>query len=307
MAACHDHNVVEFDLLHTVTKCARVTQQTEPAVQYVNRNDAMVGASLTKPGNMSIHKAILVLQAVAGRPGLGLTQLVHDTGIPKATAFRILSTLEELGFLRRTSSGSGYRLGSLLIQLGAEARRQNDVISVARPHLVALAQEFNESTHLCFHENGSVVVVDKIEAGHGLRYWSPVGERLPLYSGASSKCIAAYLDAADLNASLPPEPFEAFTSRTPRTRADLDKQLADIRDAGYCRTSGEVYENVTALAAPIFDENGVIVAALTIGGPDARFHHSTITRITQLLLELSNEASEALGFRGSDRKVATMT
>lgn len=260
---------------------------------------------MTTPGNMSIQKAISVLEFIALTPGAGLADVVRGTDIPKATVFRILSTLEGLDLLRRPSSGTGYLLGSLLIHLGANARQQNDVIGVARPHLVALAEEFKESTHLCFYERGNVVVVDRVEAGHGLRYWSPVGERLPLFAGASSKCIAAYLRQSELLAALPPEPFDPFTTRTPRTFAELELQLAAVRSHRYCVSRGEVYENVTALAAPIFDESGSIVAALTIGGPDVRFDESAITRVSQALIRLADEASSSLGFRDPENGVTT--
>lgn len=247
-------------------------------------------------GSASIYKAMSLLEFVAAHPGLGLAEISRRTKIPKATAHRILSSLLDQGAVRQASPSSGYILGPTLIRLGGVASSQIDIVRLAHQHLVGLSAEFNETSHLSIYDRGFVVVVDKIEAGHGVRFWSPVGERLPLHAGASSRCIAAFRDEAELQSVLPKTPYERFTDSTPTTFEELSSLLMRVREDGYCFTTGEVYDGVSAVSVPVFDGDSKVVAALTLGGPAARFGTATVSRQVERLVKHAQFLSIDLGF-----------
>lgn len=247
-------------------------------------------------GSASIYKAMMLLEYVAAHPGLGLAEISRNTKTPKATTHRILSSLLDQGAVRQVAANSGYVLGPTMIRLGSAARNQIDLIRLAHPHLLELSQEFDETAHLSIYDRGAVMVIDRVEAGRGVRAWSPVGERLPLHAGSSSRCIAAYLDHAELQSALPRAPYERFTDNTPTTFEVLAGLLEAVREAGYCATTGEVYDDVSAVSVPVFDDASTVVAALTLGGPAVRFDEATIVRQVERLSAHAQLLSIDLGF-----------
>lgn len=250
-------------------------------------------------GMGALDKALRLLEELAPAPGkheYGVAELASRTGIPVATAHRLLQVLKKHGFVGQ-GRDRRYRLGLKLMELGMAVWSNLDVRLVARPHMERLARELEESIYLTLRDGGEGVHVEKAESPLNLRITEPIGLRLPMYRGASRLAILAFLDQATVEDIL----------AHGRQRGDLTEgaahevraRLAEIRRAGYAVTTGEVTQGTCGVAVPIMGYRGEPVASLSAAGPDWRYPLERVRAIVARLKEAAAAVEESFGVRGS--------
>lgn len=253
--------------------------------------------------SQTLDRALKLLELVAAEPGVSLARAADTTRLPKPTCYRLLSSLCAAGYLRQDETDRSYRLGARLIRLGHLAEAQIDVRSLALPYLRQLRDRFSETAFLATRYGSTVYFIAKVESEQALRPWTLLGEPVPLYSGASSKVLAAYMPERDLLAALPSEPFPALTENTTRTVAALLSELEEIRLSNICVTIGERFAGVTAIATPVFDSHGRANSALALGGPSSRIQEDTLEAMAEALLAASRGLSRDQGYSGTQLEV----
>jgi DNA-binding IclR family transcriptional regulator len=225
----------------------------------------------------SVEHAVDVLQALAaaGRP-TGVSELARQTGLSKAAAHHLLSTLEARGFVMRQSDSPLYKLGWALYELGSNVVRDVDLSRVARPYLDKLAAQTNESVLLGILDGESVLYLDRGEAPSGLQMRANAGRRGPLHATASGKILLAYSPDPVLLANLLAHPLERLTKATITDPDALRHDLAQARQQGYatCWQEGEI--GLSSVAVPLHDYRGAVVASLTVAGPASRLTTRTL-------------------------------
>ncbi|MDG2262736.1 MAG: IclR family transcriptional regulator [Actinomycetota bacterium] len=223
-------------------------------------------------GVQSIERAFALLRALSVGPG-GVTELADRTELPKSTVSRILSALEEEGAVEQVEVAGEYRLGSGLLDLAGGAQPGRNLIASARPHLLELVSLIGEIAGVSTFDltRGTVYYLDhaaNTEEDVTVRDWT--GESAPLHAVPSGLVVLAHLPDKLAEAYLEGD-LTQETAFTMTDRESLRNRLADIRSIGYVWVYQEFREDINSVAAPVFDADGTVIAALHVHGPAYRF------------------------------------
>jgi DNA-binding IclR family transcriptional regulator len=229
-------------------------------------------------------------------PLLSLKQIVALTGLPKTTAFRILTTLVDRHFCEFDRGTELYSLGFSFLRLGDIRRRQANVHSEALPVMRAIRNEVNETVVLSIRTGDSRVHIDFAEGLHPMRRMADLGVHAPLYAGAASKVLLAGMDNDELELYLARTRLSAFQKATITDKKLLRQELMKIRAQGFAESKGELFTGGGALAAPIRDFHGKTVAVIDILTPEHRYTPEHRERCIKHLLEGVRIISRRLGY-----------
>lgn len=201
---------------------------------------------------------------------LSLQEIATRAGVNKSSAFRILFTLEKLGYLNRNPQTGKYQLGLKILESAQKARASFGVIQVAHPLMEALQQKFGETVNLAILQNNQLVYLEIIEGRHAFRMTGNAGARAPLHASAVGKAIAAFLPDAALKPLLETNPLARLTANTITNRSAMRKVLVEVRQQGYALDNEEVELGAFCIAAPIFSNGSHPLHALSLSGPTPR-------------------------------------
>ncbi len=225
-------------------------------------------------------------------PELGFGELRRRTHLPPSTCSRLVSSLTELGFLERR--GESYRPGARLVRWSAARLASAPGLQeLARRRLEELRDETGETSRLYVRDGLLRVCVAAAETRRPVGRAVRVGEVLPLYAGAAGKVFLAFDEMLDVP--------EALSQARPMTAATItedgawEQELRRIRRAGYAASFGEREGETAAVAAPVRDPTGRVVAALGIGAPRYRLGPRTAARLAPLVVEAAESLSSDLG------------
>jgi DNA-binding IclR family transcriptional regulator len=226
---------------------------------------------------------------------LSLSSLATRTGIPRATAFRLLSTLEQSGFIAKI--GAEYRLGIKCLVLGNVVAADLDVREKAHPHLVALRDVTRETTHVAVLHQWQVVYLDRVPSLQPVGFMqSRTGAILPAHCTALGKTLLAHQPEAEVAAWAAAATLEALTPHTHTSPQPLLEELRLIRERGYALDEQEHEIGVRCIAAPIRNHRGEVVAAISVAGPEYRMPEtSTGSSILEQVCASARAISRELG------------
>jgi DNA-binding IclR family transcriptional regulator len=215
-------------------------------------------------------KALELLSVFSFRePRLSLADLAKRTGIPRATAFRLLSTLEQSGFLAKEHGA--YQLGIKCFVLGNIVAGGLDLRETAHPHLVALRDATRETTQIAILDHWQVVYLERMLSPLPVGFMrARSGAILPAYCTALGKTLLAYLPETEVAEWAAAQRFTALTPSTITTPRRLLKELGVIRQRGYGLDEEEREKGVCCIAAPVRNHTGDVVAAVSAAGPVQR-------------------------------------
>lgn len=197
---------------------------------------------------------------------LSLTDLVERTGFNKATVFRILATLEHEGYLERDPVTRNYRPGIKALRLGFAVLSSLDLRQVARPHLENLASSLDLTASLSVLDGMDVVYVDRVRNRSIMGVVLELGSRIPAHCSSMGKAMLAHLPPDELEDHLASADLTACTSNSIKTLAEFRETLEIVRAKGVAFNIEELAVGLRAVAAPIFDQNGRVVAAINVSG-----------------------------------------
>jgi DNA-binding IclR family transcriptional regulator len=219
-------------------------------------------------------KALLLLDAFTlHEPSLSLSALMERTGLPRATAFRLLATLEQCGYV--VKDGVDYSLGFKLFVLGNVVAEGLDLRRVAHAHLEALRDTTGETVQLAILDNWQIVHLDRAISNQSVAYMvSQVGTILPAYCTALGKALLAYQGEDMVDAWASTQELRRHTSTTITTADRLLEELRQIRQRGYSIDNEEREVGVRCVGAPVFDRDGTAIAAISLGAPTERLPRS---------------------------------
>lgn len=239
----------------------------------------------------AVERAMQILSSFDARHAeLGVSEIAEATGLPKATAHRILMTLFNGGFLERTADGERFRLGLRLVELGLGALRGLDFRRAAFPYMQGLVERFQEICTLSIFDRGQMLYVEVVHSERSLTIAARVGRHLPAYCTASGKVLLAFLPPEVVEPILN-APLTAYTEKTITSPARLREELQAVRQRGYAFADEEFEVGIWAVSAPIRDIDGVVIAAMGIPFPINRLRQERIPEIAQALVEAANAVS----------------
>jgi DNA-binding IclR family transcriptional regulator len=246
----------------------------------------------------SVDRAVAILKSFSlETPERGVGELSHELGLHKSTVSRLVKTLEQGGFLSRNPYTGRYRLGLDLIGLAGQVASYMDLRELARPALRQLALDCQESVNLVVLDAGQVINLEQfVPPERQVKDIGRVGRRMPAHCTAAGKVLLAFLAPAELEQALPAE-LVSFTPHTITDRDRLVQALARVRRQGYAEARQELEEGLNALAAPIHDHSGSVLAAASVSGPAYRVTPEELPRLAVRLQEVTQQISGWLGYR----------
>ena len=256
-----------------------------------------------RPSNLvqTLERASFILDILGQSPqGISIKDLSERMHLPKGTTHRLLSSLSYFGYVRKDQNTKNYFLGFKLVELGNLLLGQLDLRKEAEPFLRDLAERTRETVHLVILDGSEIVYLDKLETEPhtgGLRMASRVGSRNPAHSCAVGKVLMAHLPAAAL-AKMVEE--KGLPKRTANTITDFDQlkaHMALVRKQGYAIDDEENERGIRCVGAPIFNEAGMVVAAISVSGPAFRVTKKTVQEsLRKEVMATAHRISRKLGF-----------
>ena len=244
-----------------------------------------------------VDRTLDLMDALAEtRDPVGVTELARRIRTTKSAVFRILSTLEQRGYVMREGAEPRYRLGPRLLYLGQRAAGGTDLRQQARPTLEALHREFDETVNLGILADGHVVYLDMVESARGLRMAARLGTRDHAHSTALGKAMLAFLPDGERDASLQ-EPLARRTANTITDAKRLHEELARVRDLRVAEDRGENEDGARCVAGPIFDHGGGVIAAVSVSGPASRLDDARTADVARAVRAAACEITERIGGR----------
>lgn len=231
---------------------------------------------------------LLEMVASSDRP-LALPELSTVLAIPKPTVFRLCQRLERDGYLEREPGSRHFNIGPSLVRLGLVAIRGGRARLVRHAILQSLVDSIGETCNFTTLAGAEVLYLDRVETRWPLRLHLEPGSRVPIHCTASGKLFLAHMDAAHRNTILGSRKLTSNTPSSITSRAELEKQLERIAAQDYSVDNEEFLQGLVAVAVPIRDEAGRVVAALACHAPVARL---SVKKAVELLPKLRSAASK---------------
>jgi DNA-binding IclR family transcriptional regulator len=243
----------------------------------------------------SVDRALNVLDLLAQRGEVGVTELAAELAVHKSTAFRLVTALERRQLVEQVGDRGKYRLGLGILRLAAATTGRLDVTREGQAVCERLARELGETVNLAILDEGSAVNVlqEFGNAAVGSRNW--IGRRTALHATSSGKVLLAFADET-LRKSVLADPLERHTDRTVTDPAELRRQLDEAVRLGWASTNEELEIGLTAIAAPVRDGSGKVVAAVSVSGPSFRLTPELFTQVAPQVIEGAAEISTRLGY-----------
>ncbi|MFM9882136.1 MAG: IclR family transcriptional regulator [Burkholderiales bacterium] len=232
------------------------------------------------------------------RPEIGAPAFAQALGIPRTTVFRLLQTLQHLKLVVATESGA-YRLGPAVLRLGFEYIASIDLTELARPIVEHLRDATGLPAQLVIRDDRDVVVVLRFAGTSAFESSVNVGTRMPAHATILGRMLLADLNAADLRGLYPERELKRYSDHTPKNVAALSKLLESDRARGFAVSESFYERGISAVAAPVRDDAGHIVAAISVTTQRASIPASERTALIKQVVAAAGELSSQLSYRGS--------
>ncbi|MFH5227946.1 IclR family transcriptional regulator [Antrihabitans spumae] len=213
----------------------------------------------------SVERAAAILRLLAeDAEPVALTRIAETLGLAKGTAHGLLQTLVSVGFAEQAPQSTGYRIAPALFRLGASRIDLNELRSQAINWTDALAARSGAATRVVAYRDGRVVKVHDVFGPDGPATVVTDDSEVPLHTTALGKILLAHDPGA--YRSIDAINLDSLTFRTITNRVQLDRELARVRDEGWATEVDECEPDRAAIAAPIRDKGGSVVAAVGVHG-----------------------------------------
>lgn len=244
----------------------------------------------------SLDKALMLLEALAAADGaLTLTHLAQRVGLPLPTTHRLLTTLERRRFVQYDGEQSRWSVGVRAFIVGNTFLPRRNLARLAMPVLRRLMEESGETTNLAVESGGEAVFLAHVECRDMMRASSRPGSRVALYCSGVGKALLSAMSADEVARVLHEHGLARLTPTTIDTPEKMLAELQRIRGQGYAYDDQEHAKGVRCVAAPVFDESGRPLAAISLSGPTARITDERVPVLGQQVAAAARQITQELG------------
>ena len=221
-------------------------------------------------------------------------ELSRRLEVPRASVFRLLHTLEQMGFVERVPDSPAYKLSLGVLRLGFEYLSSMELTEHGRPIVEELRNLSGFSAHLVVRDGRDVVFVQKAAGPNAVFHSIQVGARVPAHATVLGRQLLSDLDLAGLRQVYPQEPLPAVTPRTPTTVKALKTLIDADRSTGYGISQGGFENGITTIAAPVFNEQRRVVAAVSITVPRQQISPEETEHLAPLVRQAAQQLTQRL-------------
>ena len=248
-----------------------------------------------------LERGLKILSEFSPRePVLGAPELSKRLKIPRTTVFRLLQTLESLGFLERADKDRNYRLGVAVLRLGFEYLSSLELTDLGLPIIEALRTSTGLTSHILIRDGRDVVFVAKAQSQEPIfsSVKVNVGTRLPAHATTHGHVLMGDLSLDELRALYPEPVLERFTRLTPETVEALYDMVRADAERGYAISQSSFERGISVVTAPVRNDTGRIVAVLTTTIPRPEIDATLLdTGLVDKVRRAAAELSSRLNYR----------
>lgn len=230
-------------------------------------------------------------------PALTAPQLAKRIGVPRATVYRLLITLEHLGFIKRSESGHEYRLDLGVMRLGIEYVASLEITELSQPILQRLSDRINYPSNIAVLDARTVVYIGRASPPHSITSPMSIGARLPAHATVVGRVLLRDYDLSALRKLYPEAHLERFSDNTPSTVEKLHELLQRDRQRPYAIGEGYFEPAFSSVAAPVRDRSGTIVAVLGVTVPSGHIDPERLDHIVQSACQSALELSDLMRYQ----------
>lgn len=248
----------------------------------------------------SLTKGLIILEIMMEHDVVGVTEISKALKINKSSAYRLLITLEDRGFVKQDQISGKYSLGMKLAGFRTKVLEGMDIRDLARPFLNKLTEITKESSALSILQKDRATIIEKNSSKEFISANLYAGLSEPLHCTALGKVLMTFNTEENQNRLLENLTMERFTPKTITDKSELISQMSMIRLMGYAMDDEEYSLGMRCIAAPIFGSKGKLVAAIGISGPTIRIKPEEFDRYSKELVSIAQQLSSQLGYAKSD-------
>lgn len=243
----------------------------------------------------TVEKALRLLELLSTYDTpVRLSELSRDSGMNKSTAYRMLETMRQLGYVQQDEPGGRYMITSRMWQIGVRAFQRIDIRNLARPFLETLSRETDEPAVLAIVEGSDVVIVDRCASSQAVQTISQVGSRTPIHCSSLGK---AYLMVdTEMRLQALKRPLQQFTPRTITRMEDLRANIVTCVAAGLATAFDEYHEGVSGVSAPVMGSDGKVHGMMGITLPTPRATGAAFATAQRMVRDQARQLSAQLGY-----------
>jgi len=257
-------------------------------------------ATRRREGTQSIDRAAqLLVQVVESAEPPSVGELALAAGLPKSTTSRLVRALERQGLVQRDGARGTLRPGPVLVRFARRGAGGVDLVALASDTLASLAERSGETVNLAVASPLGVEHVAQLDSRHFIGGTNWMGRIVPFHCTANGKVLLAFGVA-----SVDDAPLEALAPRTVVDPARLARELAVVRKRGYATTVEELEPGLAAVAAPVWEPGGSVVAALSVSGPTIRLTAARLEELARLVIDAAAAISARLDHNDAKRGAA---
>ena len=245
----------------------------------------------------SVDRALSVLELLGARGEAGVTEIAAELGVHKSTAFRLVAALERRDFVEQLTDRGKYRLGFGIVRLAGATTARLDMTQEGRRTCQELAAALGETVNLAILDGERAVNVCQVRGAASISTSNWVGRGTPLHATSRGKVLLAHAPEAVRKSVLAGD-LERYTAATLTESDVLQRELDEVLRRGWGATAEEYETGLNAVAAPVRDAEGEVMAALSVSGPSYRFAAAAFTDVAPQVVAAADELSRRLGHFG---------
>ncbi len=266
---------------------------TNPAGTNQGTRATKGGAS--KPvASSGFARAVQLLDVITSDGPLRFAELEERLSLPKASLHRALNDLILERLVNFDERSLTYSAGFRILELANRVWARSDIRSLARDQLTWLCEQSGETVQLAVLADTHAVYIDSVESTYNVRMSMSVGTKVPVYCTGTGKVLLAWCQNDEQQDIISRISFAEFTTSTITQTESLQHELRAIREQGFAEDNEEHFTGIRCVAAPIIDNAGQAVAAISITAPTFRIEDSNFIQWKELLLQSVQEISSRL-------------
>lgn len=250
----------------------------------------------------SLSRGLTLLERLAAAEGgVGLVDLAQRVGLPPSTTYRLLGTMEKMGYVYQAGELGLWYVGLKAFVVGSAFLENRDLVAQSHHFLRRLMEQSGETANLAVPDDYEAVFVDQVQCREMMRMIVKLGSRVPLHASGVGKALLAAMSDDRVNDTLHQKGLARITPNTIHTPAKLWSELQNIRRQGFSYDDEEHALGLRCLAAAIYDQFGEPIAAISIAGPKPRVPDERVMELGVLVARTAKAITESMGGRMPER------
>lgn len=244
-----------------------------------------------------LEKGMQVIELIAhNEKGLTVQEMVNALSHSKTSIYRIVCSLEEMGYLRKNQETNSFSITKKLFRIGLSSLGTTTIIEHAYEPMRRLRDSLRETVVLGTLMGTKIVILEQVIGSHHFSFILKPGVGVCLHASAPGKAMMAYVSEEERTEILKKIDFIPYTENTITNTADYLKELEKVRTFGCGIDMGEELTGVRCIGAPVFNQAGKVAAAIWITGPAERLSNEALKDYSKIVVASANEISEKMGF-----------